>query len=250
MAHGKRIRVLDEVRGLCVLLMVVFHGFYTVGYLLDLEIGRRLFAFFMPAEPWFAGLFILICGFSCTLSRSNLKRGLLLAVVAVGMSAVLWFWMPDNMIWFGVLHCLACCILLFAVAGRGVFRAPTWPSIAVCAVLFVLTCHVPLTDGGYLGIDGIFTVAVPNLGAWGYPFGLGYLASEDYFPLIPWIFVFWIGAFLGKAVSRRRLPAWAYRHHIRPLSFLGRHALVIYLAHQPVIFGTAWLIGAVIEKCT
>ena len=110
-----RIHFMDEVRGFDLLLMIAFHAFYTMGAIFDISIGTTLFAFFAPAEPFFAGVFIFICGISCRLSHSNWRRGLLLALVAIGMSVVLWFFMPKEMIWFGILHFLAVSILLFAL---------------------------------------------------------------------------------------------------------------------------------------
>ena len=242
---SKRIHLLDELRGLCVLLMVFFHGFYTLGYMIGWDVFADLFWFFEPVEPIFAGVFIALCGFSCHLSHSNLRRGLLLVAVAVGMSAVLYDVMPDSMIWFGVLHLQSVCILLFAAIRRLLGRVPMFIGIPVCIALFLLTVHLPLADGaGYFGWRGWFTVPTPDLGPWAYPIGMGYAFGMDYFPLLPWMFVFFGGAFLGHSADR--LPAFCYRRHARPLAFLGRHALIIYLAHQPIIYGAAWLLSLVI----
>ncbi len=246
MAGTKRIRVLDELRGLCVLLMVVFHGFYTLGYLFDWAACRDLFWFFMPAEPVFAGLFIAICGFSCYLSHNNWKRGTILLFVSLAMSAFLWFVMPDNMIWFGILQFLACSILLFAACERPLSHLPVWLGVLLCVLLFVVTYHLPLDAGSYIGIEGLFTVTTPNLGVAFYPLGMGYVFGEDYFPLLPWVFLFLAGTFLGRWSRGHSLPAFCYRDHIRPLSFLGRHALLIYILHQPVIYGLAWIVRAII----
>lgn len=248
MAGSKRIRVLDELRGLCVLLMVIFHGFYTLGYVIGWDVGRQLFAFFLPAEPVFAGIFIAICGFCCYLSHNNWKRGTILLFVSIAMSAVLWYVMPANMIWFGILQCLACCILLFAAGERPLSKLPAWLGVLVCVVLFAVTYHLPLTDGGYIGIAGVFTVDTPNLGVFGYPIGMGFVASEDYFPLFPWLFLFLAGTFLGRWSRGVKLPAFCYRDHIRPLSFMGRHSLIIYLVHQPVIYALAWAVNWLIGR--
>jgi uncharacterized membrane protein len=80
---------------------------------------------------------------------------------------------------------------------------------------------------------------------WLLPFGIhspGF-SSFDYFPLIPWLGVFLIGAGLGKSVyvSRRSLLP---RH--LPQTFVnaaGRHSLLIYIAHQPVIMGVLYVLG-------
>ena len=83
----RRIYFMDEVRGFDLILMVFFHAFFVIGYLFDFAWGRELFLFFNPAEPFFAGLFIFICGISCRLSHSNWKRGGLLLLVAAGKAA-------------------------------------------------------------------------------------------------------------------------------------------------------------------
>ncbi len=246
---NKRIHLLDELRGLCVVLMVFFHGFYTVGFIFELEAATRLFAFFRPVEPLFAGIFILLCGFSCRLSRSNLKRGLLLLAVAAGMSLVLYAVMRDQMIWFGVLHCLAVCILLFAAAKPLLDRIPPLIGIAACAVLFAVFWHFPFSQGRYIGIGDTVFWEWPS--AWGeHPwllaFGIGNFGwyGADYFPLMPWMFCFLGGTFLGQ--YRDRLPAWCCRTHLKPLAVIGRHSLIIYLAHQPIIYGVCYVLSALL----
>ena len=234
---NRRIHILDEWRGVCVVLMVLYHALYTLGAVYFLEPFSTLLAWCEPLEPLFAEMFVLLCGYSCCLSRNNLKRGLLLLGVSAAMSAVLWLFVPSMMIWFGVLHCLAVCILLYAALSRPLARIPAAVGVAVCAMLLLVTWHFPWYNGGLLGI-GPFSVAWPE--AWRHckvliPLGIGTVYSADYFPLIPWMFCFFGGVFLGR--WHDRLPAWCYTLHCRPLAFAGRHALIVYLAHQPVIYG-------------
>ena len=109
----RRIHVLDEIRGLCVVLMVAYHALYVIGYLFNISVARELFDFFEPVQPVFAGLFVLICGISCHLSHNNIKRGLLLAGFSALLSLVMWIAVQKGVldeysyIWFGVLHCLS-----------------------------------------------------------------------------------------------------------------------------------------------
>ena len=79
----RRIYLMDELRGFAVFCMVFYHGFYTLAYLYNLKAGMILLNFFMPAEPYFAGMFMLIAGISSDLSHSNLKRGAKLLGVAL-----------------------------------------------------------------------------------------------------------------------------------------------------------------------
>ena len=243
--NRKRIHFLDELRGFVIILMVFFHGFYTVGWVFDHNWGRILFDFFNPSEPFFAGVFILLCGISCHLSHSNLRRGLLLALVAEGMSLFLWFFMPENMIWFGILQFLAVGILLFALLRPVLSKIPLWVGLVLCVVLYVFTYAVPSYRGGALGIPGIWQYTFPAAWAenwWLYPLGLSNGAGADYFPILPWIFVFFAGTFLGRLAAAGRYPAWMERRHMPWLSWIGRHSLIIYIVHQPIIFGICWIV--------
>lgn len=249
-----RIHFLDEVRGLDILLMVVFHGFYTLGWLLDIPVGQELFLFFTPVEPFFAGLFIFICGISCYLSHSNWMRGLILLGISLVVSLVMAVFMPSQMIWFGILHLLAVLILLFALLRPVLEKIPPVVGLAVCAILLALCWHVRFDEGSFFGIPGVWTVDIPQSvvdNTWLYPLGLGKAPGDaaDYFPLLPWVFCFLGGSFVGRWAKEGRFPAWMYRRRAGWLSWLGRHTLVIYVAHQPVIYGVGlavqWVISLV-----
>lgn len=250
---ARRIHFLDEVRGLCVLLMVFYHSFYTAGYIFGVEFAAVLFDFFTPAEPFFAGLFIFICGICCNFSHSNLKRGLLLGGVAVLLSTMLWCGIrltiltKDTMIWFGILHLLAVCILLYVLLRPTLNFMPTWLGATLCAVLFVLFWHVSPYEGSYFGIQGLFTVSTPPVerNPLSYILGLCSVGSAgDYFPLLPWLFCFLAGVYVGR--WHRGFPAWMSRSHCRPLSRLGKISLWVYIAHQPIIYGLCFVIAELV----
>lgn len=249
MEKRRRIALLDEVRGGLIILMVLHHFFYTLGYLFDVPFGRTIFDGIGIFHPIGAGLFIAICGFCCQLSRSNVKRGVWLAAVAAGMTLVLWLVTPENLIWWGILHCLAVCILLYAALSRLLRHVPLWLGLVVCAVGVVLTWHLPPTPaagldpcGGYFGLTGIWELplsAAVTAQTWLYPLGLAFGDSADYFPLLPWMFVFFAGTFLGRLADAA--PEWMCRPHCRWLGAIGRNTLWIYVAHQPVLYGLIWL---------
>ena len=243
---SRRIHFLDELRGLCVILMVFYHAFYTAGFMFGLPIAQKLFMFFQPVEPLFAGVFVFLCGMCCNFSHNNLKRGALLAGVAVAMSLVLWgavkqSWLrSDSVIWFGILHCLAACILLYVLLRPTIRLIPAWLGLLICALLFVLCWHVPLDEGGYFGIAGVFRWYIPHadgMNPFLYPFGLcRSSAAGDYFPLIPWFFHFLGGTYFGTW----KMPRWMSRSRFPLFSKVGKYAIWIYLAHQPVIYGLCY----------
>lgn len=246
----RRIHFLDELRGFCVFLMVFYHAFYTIGYIFEVPPVQAWFRFFQPVEPVFAGIFVMLCGVCCNLSHNNLKRGLCLAGASALLSLVLYAVVSAgaldsySLIWFGILHCLAACILLYTLLRPTLRFIPAWLGCLLCLLLFALSWHVPASEGGYWGIPGVFrwnvpaaTADNPFLYAWGLcPVGL----TADYFPLFPWLFCFLAGSYLG--VGYRRFPPWMYRRHAPFFSRLGKLSLWIYLGHQPLIYGACALI--------
>lgn len=251
----KRIHLMDELRGFAVFCMVFYHGFYTLAFLMGQSWGEWLYRFFMPAEPWFAGLFIFIAGISSNLTHSNLVRGVKLLGVALLVTLATAIAVPDELIVFGILHFLSVCMIAFGLLqllrrrlGRTEeppFRL--WP-VVVCAVLFVVTRYLA---SGYLQIPFLLRVFLPSgwYQAWLAPLGLpgpGF-SSADYFPLLPWCFVFAAGTVVGRLAKAGKFPAWTYPSRVPFFSFLGRHALLIYVLHQPVIYGAALLVQAIVS---
>lgn len=249
----RRIHLLDEIRGFAILCMVFFHAFYTMADVFGLAIGQVLLGFFTPAVPFFAGGFVLISGISCRLSRSNALRGAKLLGIALVLTAITWaleryadFW--GLTIRFGILHLLAVCMLLYALLKKAADRLPIPAAIPIYAVLFAVT--YPLQEG-YLWLFG-WRVALPAVLTgcpWLFPLGIvapGF-TSADYYPLLPWVFLFFLGASVGRWFAEGKLPAFFYRKHVPPFAFCGRYTLWIYLAHQPVIYGILWLVTQIIK---
>ena len=123
-----------------------------------------------------------------------------------------------------------------------------WP-VVVCAALFLVTRHL---QSGYLQIPFLLRVTLPSgwYQSWLAPLGLpgpGF-SSADYFPLLPWCFVFAAGTVVGRLAKAGKFPAWTYPSRVPFFSFLGRHALLIYIVHQPVIYGAALLVQALATR--
>ena len=116
-------------------------------------------------------------------------------------------------------------------------RVPPAVGVAVSALLFWGTYP---TMNGFWNLPG-GRLALPQALYASYPTAyLGFMPksffSTDYFPLLPWLFLFWAGYFLHHLVGRGRL-APLRRSVCPPLGWMGRHSLVLYLLHQPVILG-------------
>lgn len=234
----QRVHLLDEIRGTAILLMVCYHAGYDLAAIFGVDIPFFFSAQMNLLRDIMGGSFFLISGCSCRLSRSNLRRGLQTLLFALIMSAVTWIVIPEQVILFGVLHCLSCCMLLFALLGSWFDRIKPLPGALLSAAAFYLCFTIP--SGLFGGLS--YRFALPRtLYECGFLFPLGFPSprffSSDYYPLLPWFFLFLCGAYLGVYIQGNRFPAWCYRLHLRPLAFIGRHTLLIYLLHQPLIYG-------------
>ena len=152
--------------------------------------------------------------------------------------------MPAELIAFGILHFLGIAMMLFPLLKRIAVHMPPALGVAAGLLFFWVFSNIPQ---GSVGLAPFFTISLPRalygtpyLFALGFP-GTGFFSS-DYFPILPWMFAFFAGVCFGRLVRDGRCPKWVYRMHCRPLAFVGRHTIVVYLLHQPVCYGLILLI--------
>lgn len=235
--NKKRIAIIDEIRGFLVICMVFYHAFYSLAIVFNIPWAKNLLYFFMPAQSIFAGAFIFISGCVSPLSRSNLRRGAKLFAVAVAISIVTYLFAPSQVIIFGILHMLAICMLLFGAVQPLLDKLSPIVGMIACLLLFLFTLNI---SKGYFGF-GFLRLELPLSAydiTWLFPFGITdkRFFSADYFPLFPWMFIFFFGTFFSGIFKDKKLPQFMYDSHVKILSFCGRHALIIYILHQPIIF--------------
>lgn len=241
---GARLWPLDALRGLAMVNMVAYHGMYDWVYVFGQK--SAWYDIFSPAchvwQQYICWSFLLLAGYSFTLSRRPVKNGLVVAGCALVLTAVTVGFLPSEAIWFGVLHLVGCAILLCCAARPLLEKIPPLAGLAGAAAVFLLTNQLP---SGYLGFEGWHLWRVPeelykaNLFWLGLP-DLTKFSSADYFPLLPWLFLFLCGYFVGRlrpALPQGRAPAV-----LRPLCFAGRHSLLVYMLHQPVLYGGLWIL--------
>jgi len=231
----QRVGILDETRGLCLLLMVAYHSAYDIVYLFGVDIPAFHWPILRFAQPFVAGIFVLISGACCRYSNNNLRRGLLALGTGLLMTAVTWRLMPGQAIWFGILHFLGCAMILFHLLQTPLDVLP--PFWGICAMLLglALCWYIPFGTAvlGQVTLPAVL-YQFPFLFPLGFP-ARGF-ASADYFPLLPWIFCFFAGSHLGLLFLYREMPVSWYRTHSRFLGAVGRRSLLIYVFHQPVIY--------------
>ena len=224
----RRFDILDAWRSLAIVLMVTYHFLFDL-YIFGVMSAGQLFSTPLNVlERFICSSFILLAGASARFSRSNLHRGAIVlaagAVVEIGAAAA------GQMIRFGVLMLLGASMVLYHFLGNIGEKIPGRLLAAGSGGLFFLTRWW----------TGRTVVSVK----WLYPLGFMYQGfySADYFPLMPWFFLFLVGTVLGgwclehrdNRVLTIRLP--------KVLTWAGRHSLMIYVLHQPVLYGVSYLI--------
>ena len=246
-AHRFRIGIFDAVRGLSVISMALFHLCYDLKFLSGFDLP-----WFVPPfqDIWRASIswtFLFVAGCMCPLSRSNLKRGLQYGAVALAIWAVTLVASVDTPISFGIIYCMAACTLA-AWALRSIGMLPRGRVAAlVCLALFVLTLNIsrgslgvgPLTlelPGALYEVDFLPWLGIPG----------PHFSSGDYYPLLPYLFMYLCGAALGSYWNERGYPEWARKERLAPVSLVGRHALLVYVVHQPVLLALCSVIDWVV----
>lgn len=226
--------------------MVFDHALFTLGYMFGHNFSREMFDALAYISPAFAATFVIICGISCTLSHNNFRRGTKTLVAAVAVTMISLVIMADSPIVFGILHLLGVCIMLYIPLSRFIHKLNPYVGIVLCAILFLLTYSV---DNGYLGL-GALSVKLPEaLYESNTLMILGFRSPSafysDYFPLLPWVFAFMTGVFLGTFVLRGKVPKAMYKSRVPFFSMLGENAFLVYLAHQPLAYGLYYILSLI-----
>ena len=228
---GFLLRMRSEADKRVILIHLIFDLIYFIG--LDLHLP----AWYVFIQQYGGVIFVVLSGCCATLGSRSFRRGcivfacgMLISLVTFGMYR-LGMASRDVIVWFGVLHLLGICMMLYPAYKK----LPT-QALAAMGIVLVVT--------GYL-ISGTVVEA-----KFLFPFGFVYegFASSDYFPLLPHRGWYMLGTVLGRTVyadKKTRLPGTFRESAIaRFFCWCGRQSLFIYLLHQPIVYGLLELIAA------
>lgn len=241
---SKRLHLLDALRGFTLIHMIAFHGMWNLVYLFGIRAPWYTGTPGYIWQQWICWTFILLSGFCWSFSRNPLKRGLTVFGGGLVVTAVTCIAMPESRIVFGVLTCIGSCMLLLIPAEKLLKKVPSLLGLALSFGLFLLLRNVP---EGSLGFEGLVLAQLPEglyrnlLTAYlGFPHRSFF--STDYFPLFPWFFLFVTGYFLFRVLDGNGLNEMLFaKGQIPVLNWMGRNSLLVYLLHQPVLYGLCLL---------
>ena len=247
---------LDLLRGVAIVMMMFMHFSYDVRYEFGCDVFSYLYKgwFWTFVHPVIIVLFVGLSGICCTFSRNNLKRGLKLLAVAMAFTVVTSFITYkigiECLILFNVLHMLAVSTLVYALLSFIESKTKITRD-QMSLVMLLLGVWITMTNNN---LNYYYDHMTSNMIF--YPFGIeikGAPSVADYMPLVPWLGVFLICAAAGRVLYKEKKTlfpgtAKAVRKITAPLEFMGRHSLIIYLVHQPVMYGVLYVIFMIAGK--
>ena len=235
-----RLMRVDLVRGIALIGVMVFHLCWDLRYfefvLWPMDTDWRWIAF----QKTLVASFVGISGLSLWLAhgaginwRGFWRRWGMLFGAALVITLATWFTFQPAFVYFGILHALA----LFALLGLLFLRLPVWALIATGLVIV----------GAGIGFsDPVFNAKPLSwIGFWTVP-----PYTNDLVPILPWFGVFLVG--MGLAPVLTRSDGWLagktdWGWFGTALRWIGRHSLILYLVHQPLLLGVLVPLESVLQ---
>ena len=227
-AAPSRLTAIDALRGAAVCAMIAYHFAFDLNWFGVFRADFNHDLLWLSLRAMIVSSFMLLVGISLVLadkaalsSERRWRRIAVIALCALLVTAGSYVAFPKTFITFGILHCIA----VASILAWPLVRYPFAALIAGVAIVGIgLQVRLPLFDAPWLNWIGLMTHKP---------------ATEDYVPLFPWFGVVLIGIAIGAWLSAqafqplrpvaRVAPAW--------LTWLGRHSLIVYMVHQPVLLG-------------
>jgi uncharacterized membrane protein len=240
-----RVTLIDSLRGLALIAMATYHFTWDLEFFGYVDPGTATQGFFRLYARSIASSFLFLAGLSLVLAhtpeirwRPFWKRFAVVAGAALVVSVGTFFLFADEWIYFGILHNIA----ISSLIGLAFVRQPILVTLGA-ATLVVIGM---LLD--YFWMPGIFDLPLfdTRFLSW-----IGFAdhppRSNDYVPLFPWIAAPLLGIVVARVALQRGWLHRLARVQTKPnlLSKAGRHSLLVYLVHQPILLGLVYLFSLV-----
>ena len=223
-----RIRAIDALRGTAICMMIVYHAAFDLNWFHIISADFNHDRFWLSFRDLIVSSFLLLVGVSLALaSRAGISpKRFWRRIAIVGACAMLvtvgsYVTFPKTFITFGILHC----IVVSSILGWPLVRFPRAALIVGIVVIVVgVAIGLPLFDLPWLNWVGLMTHKP---------------ATEDYVPLLPWFGVVLVGVSIGCWLLERHMRDLRQISRASPkwLTWLGRHSLLVYMIHQPIMVG-------------
>jgi uncharacterized membrane protein len=229
---ASRIEGIDTLRGLAIVAMIAYHFAFDLRFFGLIRADFENDPFWLGARATIVSSFLLLVGVSLVLAREfNVptrgfaRRVALIALCALAVTIGSYAVFPERFIYFGILHCIAfASVLARPLAGRPLLAMALGTAVIAAGLVLSHPCFDTRANS-WIG----FNTVKP--------------ATEDFVPLFPWLGVVLLGIALGHGLVRQDFaPVAPLARAPQALRWLGRHSLVVYMLHQPMLLGLLWLV--------
>lgn len=240
----ERLAWVDFGRGTALIGMVVYHLSWDLSYVGYIPHDEPKKSGFIILARIVAASFLFLSGFSLVLANQPqihwlkfFRRFIVIVAAAVLVSAVTCLFIPEDFIYFGILHAIA----LSSLIGLLFLYSPLSINfVAFIAILFV---------GHYFASEALNQPLMWWLGLSTSP-----RQSFDFVPFIPWFAAPLAGITIARLMQRYNWLSLLRGNSIVRSKFLinriGRHSLIIYLLHQPVFLAVILTITFIFPPST
>ena len=218
-----RIYELDVLRGFAIFLMMIFHFSYDLTMFRFVEIDFLNDPFWVSFRVLIVSIFLSVVGMGLyvayhkeILFNKLIRRSVILLLASIVVSLGTFFMFPSQWIFFGIIHF----ILLASIVAVFFVKIPFTAFIVGITI-------VGLSFFDYINLNFLmdYTRELFNL-----PY-----QTMDLVPFFPWLGVVLIGIYL----QYQNLYSFKFKNSIikNILAYMGKHSLLIYLIHQPILYG-------------
>ena len=226
MVAKDRMPELDFLRGFTLIVMIFWH------------LGWDLAAYYGFPFDYYSGwiywlgqgiaiTFMTLAGISSIFTRNHQKRAAKVLLYAFIITVATYIFDPETVILFGILHFMGVNMLLYPYYKN-------WHPI----VLVGLATGVFALGLYFIDLDMGTNLLLP-LGLRSFSY-----SSLDYYPLAPYAAFFILGALVGPLLYPKGEPRLSFNIPSNPVNFVGKHTLIIYVLHQPVILAVLTVLAA------
>lgn len=220
---------IDIFRGWAITLMLIFHFSYDLQHFGYVNFNITTNIYWINFRLLIVSIFLITVGMSLKLTHKNKinrkaikKRTFLLGIAALTVSFASYSQFPETWIYFGILHFIVIASLLL-------LPLLNYPKFSLFLAITVLISYT----NQWISISWFFNLLAQ-------PLHLPLYHTEDLVPLLPWIVFPLIGnAIIGLHWHQPIFNNFFFNQKNKPnkiWSFMGKHSLMIYLIHQPILF--------------